>query len=130
MNTYVIQLAILFAVRQIAQFGDGIDWGLVKEDLKARIPPLVPGKILDSLAVTLALAMIDGMAAVIKGNRLKIVVDKLEAGDFDGAGKFIQDSVKNFWRPSAKVAEEAAQKDTAAALVAQLSTMDSLKGVG
>ncbi len=122
-NQYVVQLVLLFVLRQLGTYGEQIDWTLVKADLAQRIPALIPGMLLDSFFTKVGLSIADGLADVLKGGRLNLVLAKLAAGDVDGAMKDLQNMLKNFWRPTGE------HKDAAATLVDTLSAMDKLPGM-
>lgn len=65
LQTWIINLAVTFIVRQIAKFGTAINWTSVKADLETRVRQLVPGDWFDSEAVAVAGCLVDAAAAVL-----------------------------------------------------------------
>jgi len=65
-NGVILQIASYFLERQIAKFGEGVDWALIKVDLEKRISDLVPGAAFDGVAKFLVSILIDLVAELFK----------------------------------------------------------------
>lgn len=72
---WLIQAAITFALRQLARWQGAIDWAKVKADMAVRVRELVPGALLDDMAVKLMESVVDMLAGVLsdQADLMKIV---------------------------------------------------------
>ncbi len=75
-NGVILQIASYFLERQIAKFGDGVDWSLIKVDIEKRISDLVPGTAFDGVAKFLVSILIDLVAELFKQSGA-VKVDKV-----------------------------------------------------
>jgi hypothetical protein len=81
MQAWLLGVVIHFAVRQLATFKKSIDWSKVKRDLEERVRALIPGKLFDDIAVSIANSALDSIQAVLgAGDRIEVVL-KLLAED-------------------------------------------------
>lgn len=100
-KNWFIQMAISFAMRQIAKWQSQIDWAKVKADLAARVAALVPGEWLDSEAVSVCNAVIDAVAAALSATSdLEKIVKFLADQKFDEAWQALRDLILSVWVPS------------------------------
>lgn len=72
-NGVLLQMVSYFLERQLAKFGENIDWALIKIDLEKRISDLVPGAAFDNVAKYLVSILIDLVAELFKqGGKIEV----------------------------------------------------------
>lgn len=81
-----IDLAVHFAVRQLAKYSTTIQWDKVKADLSKRVKDLIPGEFFDELAVTLLNKTIDVVAKFTADEvEMNAIIDLLQEKKFNEA---------------------------------------------
>lgn len=101
MDKVLLNLAISFCLRQLAQFGTSTNWATVKVDYDARVAALVPGTWLDAEAVSLTNETIDAFAFVCKDSAdMAKLVNAAVAADWAGAWVILKDLVAKGYNPT------------------------------
>lgn len=93
-STWLVSLAISFAVRQAERFGEQTDWEKVKADLSARVAKLVPGEFLDEAAVALLVRCIEKIEGALSSPaKLKLLLEHTSKGEWLAAFEVLKDLV-------------------------------------
>lgn len=101
LDRWIVNLVIMFVLRQISTFQNGIDWTLVRADADARIRQLMPGQIFDDAAAAVVLSLIDGVEFVLGAQGdLQAILHLLSSGDYQGAGEALKRLLISFWQPT------------------------------
>jgi len=87
-NDLIVGYVVPLAIRALAKYGESINWELVKQTLKDRLPGLIPGELLDAPAIAFAERLIDTMGiAMCNVSALESVTSLCLAKDYLGAMK-------------------------------------------
>jgi len=83
---WLATMAITFAVRQLAKFGEQTDWDKVKADADTRIRDLVPGTFFDEFAVAFLNKVLDlGAEMLREPDQMQQLMTLIAEGKFQDA---------------------------------------------
>lgn len=91
----VISYVVPFIARQLASYGNKIDWELVRKDLDERTRKLIPKEFMDDFAVSVMNKVLDVIIVIMKKEEnINAVLKNLSEGKFKDVIKSISDAVK------------------------------------
>jgi len=97
---WLVNLAVSFMMRQLAKWGEAIDWPMVKADVEARVRALVPGTWLDNDAVALMMSLVDAAAGVLAASgSLEKIVKLVIEGKIQEAWEMLRDLILGSFVP-------------------------------
>lgn len=100
LDKWIIQQAILFAVRQLGRFGRTTDWGLVLVDADKRIRDLIPGNWLDDEASEVLSSAITALRIALgKASDLEDLLTLVADQKWDEALDKARDLIVGSWTP-------------------------------
>lgn len=110
MQQFLLNLVIMFVLRQLAKFGTQTDWAKVKADLGERVRQLVPGEWLDDDAVLFVNQAIDAFAFVCADTAdLKAIIDCLARQDYAGAYEALKVLIGRLYQPTDAIGKAVAK---------------------
>lgn len=104
----VVPYVLSFVVRQIAKWGEAIDWALVKADAEERVRALLPDWLFEDDVVEAVHLLLDICAEALgKSNALKAILEKCVAKDFAGALELARQLLVGIVKPGTQEAQVA-----------------------
>ena len=100
LERWALNLVIAFIMRQLAKFGQTIDWAKVKADLDERVRALVPGTWFDDEVVALVNMVLDRCAEVLAhGAAIEALLKLLADQKWDEALQALKALLLGGWVP-------------------------------
>lgn len=97
---WLIETALSFAIRQLAKYGEEVNWETVKEDFAVRVADLVPGTWLDNDAIAISDGLIDAIARAFTNTKtLGIIMELAVEGKYAEAVNKLKDYLLKAWKP-------------------------------
>lgn len=93
MLSWLINLVLGFAVRQIVKWGSGVDFVKIKADLEIRIRALIPGDWIDDEAVIFVNKALDVVASLMSESVIEKILQLAVAKDFGGVLSYLKELI-------------------------------------
>lgn len=82
----VVELVLVFILRQLQKFRTQLDWTILKVDWEPRIRKAIPGEWLDQTGVDLAKALVDGARTALANTvAIQNILADIANGDWENA---------------------------------------------
>jgi len=100
MKTWLLQVVIKFALKQVAKWQNSIDWAKVKGNVEKFVREEMPGEILDDEAVELCFSVLDAVAAALSASEdLEKIVKLCVDGKLEEAWQVLRELILKSWAP-------------------------------
>jgi len=93
---YILEIVVVFFIRQLARYTEGLDFELFRKDLEERMRKVIPGECLDEIGVQFMNTILDGLVYLISNAELSGVVEALKNKDFALAIELVKNSLQQY----------------------------------
>jgi len=92
----IFEVVLSFVIRQIAKYGDSVEWDLVREDIREYVRKIIPGDAFDETCVSLVDHILDGVEYLIENIEFSGVLEAIKSKDLKLAIQILRDLIKRY----------------------------------